>query len=156
MSATISKCGKYRYRLERTIGPTTKTCLFIMLNPSTADATLDDLTIKRCMRFAKDCGYGRMIVGNLFAFRTTYPTELKVAAKPEGLHNLRHLKAMCDEADMVIAAWGEDGKHFGQDKKILAQLKEWGVELHALKLTKDGHPRHPSRLSAALRPQPWA
>jgi hypothetical protein len=49
----------------------------------------------------------------------------------------------------------EDGKYLGQDRKILAKLKEWGVPLHILKLSKGGHPRHPSRLSAALVPQFW-
>ena len=67
MSATISKCGKYRYRLERVVGPGTKTCLFIMLNPSMADATNNDLTITRCISFAKASGCGRLLVGNLFA-----------------------------------------------------------------------------------------
>jgi hypothetical protein len=126
-----------------------------MLNPSTADATIDDLTIKRCMGFVKSFGYGRLVVGNLFAFRTTYPTELRIAAKPEGSYNLRHLKTMCEEAHLVIAAWGEDGTHLGQDEKILALLKEWAIEVHALKLTKKGFPRHPSRLSASLTPQLW-
>lgn len=155
MSAIVSKCKKYRYRLERTVGTETKTCLFIMLNPSKADAVKNDLTIKRCMGFAKAFGCGRLLVGNLFAFRTTWPKELKVAAKPEGPHNLRHLKAMCMEAEIVIAAWGADGKHLSQDQKVLVQLKNWGVKLHVLKLTKGGRPCHPSRLSAALRAQPW-
>lgn len=53
-----------------------------MLNPSTADENVDDPTIRRCINFAKDWGYGGMYVGNLFAFRTAYPKELKEAGFP--------------------------------------------------------------------------
>src|SRR5258705_129238 len=110
MSAIISNCGTYRYRLERVLGPQPKTCMFIMLNPSTADHVINDLTIKRCLGFAAACGCGRLLVGNLFAYRTTYPAELRRAVQPEGSYNSRHLKKMCVESDLVIAAWGEDGK----------------------------------------------
>lgn len=144
-----------RFRLERTVGDGKKTRLFIMLNPSTADATINDQTIKRCMSFARLFGCGRLLVGNPFAFRTTYRPELKAAPKPEGPCNVRYLKKMCGEAQNVIAAWGADGKHLGQADKILAQLKSWRVRIHVLKLTKDGHPRHPIRLSGALKPQQW-
>ena len=153
MSTIISNCGTYRYRLERIFGPQPETCMFIMLNPSTADHVINDLTVKRCLRFAAAFGCGRLLVGNLFAYRTTWPEELKLAVKPEGPNNLRHLKRMCMESNIVIAAWGENGKFLGQDQKILAKLWEWGVPLHVLKLSKGGHPRHPSRLSAALVPQ---
>jgi hypothetical protein len=155
MSAIISKCGKYRYRLERIVGPGSKTCLFIMLNPSTADAVTNDRTIRRCMGFAEAFGCGRLVVGNLFAFRTRKPAELRRAPSPEGPYNLRHLRKMCGEADIVIAAWGVSGKHLGQDDRVRQMLQTWGVPLHYLGLTKDGHPRHPLYMKGALRPRPW-
>lgn len=155
MGAIISKCGKYRYRLERKLGDSKKTCLFIMLNPSTADAVKNDRTIRRCMGFAEAFGCGRLIVGNLFAFRTRKPTELKQTISPEGPQNLRHLKKMCDEASIVIAAWGVHGRHRDQGERIRQMLQTWRVPLHYLELTKDGHPRHPLYLEGALRPQRW-
>jgi len=66
--ALISSCGKYRYHLERHWGDV-KPCLFIMLNPSTADGRKDDSTIKRCVAYAMSWGYGKLYVINLFALR---------------------------------------------------------------------------------------
>jgi hypothetical protein len=155
MSAIISKCGRYRYRLERIVGSSSKTCLFIMLNPSTADDVENDNTIRRCIRFANSFGCGRLIVGNLFAFRTRNPAELKQAMKPEGPHNLRHLKTMCSEASIVIAAWGAHGTHRDQHTKVLKKLDEWQVPVHFMKLTKRGPPYHPLYLKGNLKPQLW-
>lgn len=45
--ATISECGKYRYRLWRVWDESLPTCCFVMLNPSKADATEDDPTIRQ-------------------------------------------------------------------------------------------------------------
>ena len=154
MSAIISRCGQYRYRLERRLGPG-KTCLFIMLNPSTADAVIDDRTITRCIGFATSLGYGTLIVGNLFALRATKPADLRKAKDPEGPDNLKHLKKMCATADLCIAAWGDDGKFLMQGERIRKFLNPEGVELHFLELTKDGHPRHPLYLKKTLKPQRW-
>ena len=46
--------------------------LFIGLNPSTADETKNDPTIRRCINFAKDWGYGGVMIANLFAFCLLY------------------------------------------------------------------------------------
>jgi len=155
MSAIISKCGQYRYRLERIVGSKSKACLFIMLNPSTANDVENDNTIRRCIRFAASFGCGRLMVGNLFAFRTRNPAELKQALKPDGPHNLKHLRAMCNEASIVIAAWGSHGTHRNQHMKVLKKLDEWKVPVHFLKLTKGGQPSHPLYLKGDLKPQLW-
>ena len=68
-NAELSACGKYRYRLSRIWDDKKPLVLFIMLNPSTADAEQDDPTIRRCIAFAKNWGYGGFMAGNLFAFR---------------------------------------------------------------------------------------
>jgi hypothetical protein len=81
--ATLSDCGRYRYRLWRrwADGPTV---LFVMLNPSTADADVDDPTIRRCIGFARSWGAGALEVVNLYAWRATQPAELKAAVGPVG------------------------------------------------------------------------
>ena len=72
--ADISPCGRYRYSLWRKWGPGA-TCMFVGLNPSTADETADDPTIRRCMAFARDWGYGALCMANLFAYRATDPAD---------------------------------------------------------------------------------
>src|SRR3954454_15761859 len=86
-NAVISACGRYRYLLSRQVGPGLRTATFIMLNPSTADATNDDPTIRRCIGFARQWGCGRLAVLNLFAVRATDPAEMKRADDPVGPEN---------------------------------------------------------------------
>lgn len=155
MSAIISACGQYRYRLERELGPG-KTCLFIMFNPSTADAANNDPTVRRCIGFARTWGYGKLMVGNLFAFRTPYPDDLMLEPKPHGPRNLVHLKKMCDEADFHVIAWGTRGRYLDQNKAVLAKLEEWKIPVHFLKLTKEGHPQHPLYVKKTLVPARWS
>ena len=159
MSAIFSPCRVYRYRLEREIairldGPG-GACAFIMLNPSTADETLNDPTIRRCIGFAEAWGFSRLIIGNLFALRSTDPKALYSTPHPEGPDNDKHLKAICEEADMVIAAWGVHGAHRDRGKAVRQMLHPRGVDLHHLGLTKDEHPRHPLYLAKSTKPEPW-
>lgn len=78
--------GEYRYKLWRVTGaPGTSVALFVMLNPSTADATDDDPTIRRCIRFARDWGHARLLVANLYALRATDPRALSRHPDPVGI-----------------------------------------------------------------------
>ena len=145
--AIISKCGKYRYSLVREWNKNKGKVLFIMLNPSTADDEEDDKTIIRCINFAKDWGYGGLMVGNLFAYRTTYPKELFKTKNPEGKDNLKRIKQMIKRSDLVICAWGNKQ---GSPPKYLRELSE----LHYLKLLADRKtPGHPLRLKKDTKPK---
>ena len=77
-----------------------------MLNPSTADHLQDDPTIRRCIGFAQELGYGSLIIGNLFAYRATYPRDLLKAEDPSGKRNLEFLRKAHRQCDQVITAWG--------------------------------------------------
>lgn len=85
--AVISDDGLYRYLLERHWDDTTSSCTFVMLNPSTADALVDDPTIRRCVGFAKSFGCGSLRVVNLYAYRATKPAELWTVDDPVGPAN---------------------------------------------------------------------
>jgi hypothetical protein len=147
-NAVFSRCGRYRYVLTRQLGSGTKTATFIMLNPSTADATHDDPTIRRCMGFARHWWCGRLIVLNLFAFRATFPQDLKHAPDPVGPRNKvwvkRTLSAIpVEDREAVVCGWGVHGSHRQQDAVMREWLKTSGIESVALGMTRDGHPRHP-------------
>jgi hypothetical protein len=105
--ATISDCGKFRYRLFRKWGCGSP-LLFVMLNPSTADGEKDDATIRRCLRFAMAHDFGELEVVNLFAYRATDPKELRRAGYPVGPENDQHITDAVREAAAVCLAWGSN------------------------------------------------
>jgi len=157
-SAEISECGKYRWWLRRSwqVGGNGKSVNFIMLNPSKADALVDDPTIRRCMGFARDWGYSSLYIVNLFPWRATDPKELLELTYEEatgGERGDRELAAAVT-ADLVIAAWGasvpRNGKNHGRVQHALELLS--GKTLHCLGMTSTGAPRHPLYCRADLQP----
>lgn len=62
--ATFSKDRLYRYQLWRIWDESKPYMNVIGLNPSTADETKDDPTIRRCLGFAKAWGYGALRVAD--------------------------------------------------------------------------------------------
>ena len=151
MSAIISECGKYRYELRRKLSEHPGKVLFVMLNPSTADASVDDPTIRRCMGYAKDWGYGELIVCNLFAYRATKPDKLKSVGDPDGPFNEHYLRSAILEADLIICAWGINGQ--GKGREFIHYWPSRAYGLHYLELSKNGTPKHPLYLKKALKPK---
>ena len=157
--AIFSVDGCYRYVLTRTDQGGVGVCMFIMLNPSTADATTNDPTIRRCIGFAKAWGFNMLVIGNLFAYRTKDPNELLMVDDPVGPDgNNDFLKGMALCADLVICAWGNGqipvkGGHRALDVKLM--LEDMGANLHTLGMTKVWQPKHPLYLKADTQPQEW-
>jgi hypothetical protein len=149
--ADISSCGRYRYRLWRRWGYG-GFVLFIGLNPSTADASVDDPTIRRCVDFAQAWGFGGVMMVNLFAWRATDPRDMMAAKDPVGPDNNAALIHAYLTTEMAIAAWGTRGAFLGRD----AAVRDLLPDLHCLRLTRDGHPGHPLHLPRELRPMPWS
>lgn len=149
----LSKCKRYRYALSRVWAPDKDICMFIMLNPSTADANADDPTIRRCINFAGQWGYGGIYVANLFAIRGVNPKEALSVQDPVGPRNDLWIEKMAARAKLHIAAWGSHAagrKRGAAVRKILAP-----IELKCLGLTKDGYPRHPLYLRKDCHPINW-
>lgn len=146
-AAVISDCTLYRYLLIRAWDLTLPLLVFVMLNPSTATASLDDPTIRRCMGFARRDGYGGIIVVNLFAFRSPSPEAMKASQDPVGPLNADILDrtfayAVSVGAD-VIAGWGVHGEYRDQDYHVIARAEAAGIIAKCLGKSKGGHPRHP-------------
>ncbi len=147
--AELSYCGHYRYTLLRCWDADKPTLMFIMLNPSTADASHDDPTITRCIEFAKIWGYGELLVGNLFAWRTPNRHELRSVNDPIGKDNDHHLLRMARKAELIIAAWGNDGS---LHNRAHAMRRLFPGRLHALRITGSGQPGHPLYLPETSKP----
>lgn len=155
-SAQISRCGRYRYSLDRVWGnPYGPAVYWIMLNPSTADAEVDDPTIRRCIAFSKRQGAERLRVVNLWPYRSTDPKDLVDAAEAginingeQGEHHIDQALAEWGDDDKVVAAWGAGVEHLGwlASERVgwLVNLAhEYVTPLRSLGVTKAGHPRHP-------------
>lgn len=143
---------EYRYTLWRTWDQTRPFVQFICLNPSTADETKDDPTLRRCIGYAKDWGYGAVCMTNLFAFRATKPAAMKQAADPVGPLNDQILTDIGRSAGIIVCGWGPNGTHKGRDREVVELMR--GLNPHALVLTKDAHPGHPLMLEKSLKPFP--
>ena len=148
-TASISPCGLYRYRLGRRWSEG-RQMLFVMLNPSTADASLDDATIRRCIGFARREGCGAIEVVNLFAFRATNPAAIATAGDPIGPDNDSTIEAAARAGGIVVAAWGASvpRAHASRPAKVLRMLQGHGP-ISTLGLTRAGAPRNPLYLPAA-------
>lgn len=158
----------YRYALSRMMSPPPgpaphHTVVFVMLNPSTADATVDDPTIRRCKRFARDWAFGYLHVVNLFAWRATDPSAMRAAfERGEDVVGPMNDQAIADALSLVdgsgpkpaiIAAWGAVHA-FAKPRAqaVLAMMRRVG-SVHCLGKTLAGQPRHPLFVRADATPQ---
>lgn len=168
--AVISACGRYRYRLWREWRGThdpkhwwwmkhgdgkpvldgagaslgePKACVFIMLNPSTADGNHDDATIRRCIDFARRWKYERLEVVNLFAYRATQPEVLLTLnlGAAVGPNNLETVTELVADAGLVVCAWGNHGTYLSQWDTVLGWCGN--SKLYCLGVTNSGQPKHP-------------
>jgi hypothetical protein len=149
--ALFSRDRRYRYRLWRRWDRSLPLVAFCMLNPSTADERSDDPTIRRCIGFARDWGYGGVEIVNLFALRATDPRELRRAGDPIGRRNDAYLIEAAQRAAAVVIAWGIHGALRSRGAAGLALLSP-RARLLALGWTRVGEPRHPLYLRRDVRP----
>jgi hypothetical protein len=148
--AVVSSCGLYRYYLRRQWDESLLLMFVVMLNPSTADATNDDATIRKLMGFARRLGFGGVVVCNVYAFRATAPGNMRKAADPIGPDNDKWLQRIAmfakREAVPVVCAWGANMRDDPRAMDVCALLKSQGATLAAFSFTSDGIPRHPLML----------
>ena len=147
-SAVISQDGIYRYELSRSWDTDKPYVMFIMLNPSTADGGKDDPTIRRCINFAKSWGYGGIHVGNLYAYRSTNPKDLKKVANPWGPDNDIHLILMAGRSEIIICAWGNNSGVPARIWEIFSNSR-----LYYIEKSVNGTPKHPLYLKGNLTPK---
>ena len=157
--AVISPCGKYRYVLTRQIQTTLplpgEPILFVMLNPSTADASIDDPTIRRCMGFARAWGRNGICVANLFAIRSTDPAGIAAASDPVGPENNAWLQRLASQCKDVVCAWGSHKQAAHRQRYVRDIMLDAGAQIWCLGTTKDGSPRHPLYVPNSQQLERW-
>lgn len=165
MSSSIARSGvtyqNHRFVLRREWLGAGGTVHFVMLNPSTATDTVDDATIRKCVGFGKRWGFSKLVVTNLFAYRTTYPTDLAsligdghIDLATGGELNCGFALEAVETSDMTVCAWGDCGEAFLKHTPIPSIL--CAFELFCIGTTKNGSPLHPSRAPYTEAPLRYA
>jgi hypothetical protein len=155
--------ANHRYVLRRSWIGNGGVVNFIMLNPSTADDTFDDATIRRCVGFAKRWGYCGLVVTNLFAYRATDPKDLKALLLTNGgfreaigEDNTAHIDREARMAHLVVCAWGDNvdsmPEYIGR-RDVDVMLMIGKRDLYCIRRTKKGNPAHPVRESYTDAPE---
>jgi len=167
--AIFSEDMRHRYLLtreflgfdgSRSLQP--KTVAFILLNPSTADESVADPTVRRCMTYARDWGYTKLVVLNLFALRSTAPKVLYSDPDPVGAENDSHIWQVVNPRweslhgkPLIVCAWGTHGNLYNRDATVKLLITGSGVKLTCLRQNADGSPAHPLYLPKNLAPIPF-
>jgi hypothetical protein len=151
-TAEFSADKRYRYTLSREFSGGSGAAAWIMLNPSTATATEDDPTIRRCIGFSRAWGYRQLYILNLFAFRATDPKELLKTGSPGpvGPYNDEWIRTILSQADMIVCAWGAKAAEVdkGRAADVVTVARATKKPVRCLGTTKDGYPKHPLYLAA--------
>ena len=151
----FSPCRKYRYTLSVAWDHKKPIQPFIGLNPSTADETKDDPTVRKCIKWSLQWGAGGFLMLNLFAWRDTDPRGMLRAADPIGEKNTAHhlVEYVSRQAFRPpVAAWGRYGWHRGQAGLVHDAFLAAGIPLCCMRVNKDGSPEHPLYLPNATTP----
>lgn len=162
-AAVISLDGRYRYSLTRTwakpVNRESRVMVFVMLNPSTADAAHDDPTIRRCRGFALREGMDGLFVVNLYALRATNPQELLSAEDPVGPDNDTHVAHVfsmaADRGWSIVAAWGAGKYPEAVAGRVDTVCALSAAAVSCLGISKGGAPRHPLYLPRTAPLAPW-
>ncbi|MGB0683418.1 MAG: DUF1643 domain-containing protein [Magnetovibrionaceae bacterium] len=171
--AELSPCGSLRFTLSRTWRAGPHVC-FIGLNPSTADASKDDPTVRRWTHFAHAWGYGGFTAVNVFPVRSAKVADCRAWADWEKngpdfwardrIHqNLGIVAREAKRAGLVVACWGAQtwaGDWIDQViEEVQAGYEPW-PDLYCFGLTKAGDPKHPmargrDRIPNSAQPVIW-
>lgn len=158
--AEFSPCGQYRYTLTRSWDSDAIQALWILLNPSKADAKVDDATVRKLNGFSFRMGFGGYTLANMFAFCATDPEDLRKARKAGtdivGAANNLHLDRLLSTHEHVICAWGGRANiSIRRTAEVVLKVKQSGRYAKCLGRSKHGHPLHPLYLSYTSRLAPY-
>lgn len=160
MSAIISSCCGYRYRLEREVAPTGHVVAFFGVNPSRADASVRDQTDLKWTGFAHRWGARKYIAGNPFAWRSPHVRDMISVVDPIGPENDMHLAEIIADADLLVPCWGDRGKLPRSMRPrldvVADMLRAAGKPVMVFGLTAKGDPMHPLMLAYDTRLIEWS
>ncbi len=155
-SANISDCGRYRFKLNRSwvdIFDARRSALWVMLNPSTADANVDDPTMRRVINFSSRDDFTSLTVINLCPYITANPANLKRRTHEElfPMGYFDEIRVKLGEYDTMICGWGSGAVSMLSRESLISSMSMIRAialgfdkaDVMCLGLSKQGHPRHP-------------
>lgn len=155
--ATYDASGGYRYDLGRVWDESAPVAVWIMLNPSAANATHDDPTMRRVTGFTRREGLGGFVAVNLSAYCTHRPIDLRLAGDDvvDATNEAWVASTIAERSGPVIAAWGASATRLPcrPIPDVIAHLCDG--DLWCFGTTKDGHPRHPLYLRGDTPLERW-
>ena len=154
VSPIISRCQKYRYRLSEVWDPSKPLVMWILMNPSVACLKYRDPTLRKTGNFSRAWGYGGQIIANVHAYRATDKSRLLEVDDPVGPENNEAIRAMAQEVDRIILAFGKPPRQLRRHGQDVIDLLSDHPGLCYLRIAKDGvTPNHPLYLPADTVPQ---
>lgn len=148
-----------RYWFEAALSGVGGACLFLMLNPSSADEQVQDRTVGKCKEFAERGGYGKLAIVNLLSYRSPNPEEALAHCGYRDTLNERHVAEAARQADAIVCAWGNWGSRAREQVAAVGEML--CAEGHEKKLrilgdlTQKSQPPHPARLGYERELRPW-
>jgi hypothetical protein len=141
MGVIFSEDGRYRYVLWRVWSQVKPYLLFVGLNPSKANSTINDPTITRLMVRASTAGYGGLFAANLYSLVSSAPGILWQKEDSIGIDNDRYLQKLIDIAasGRVLCGWGSYPPAKDRAQSVLKMIPD----PYCLGQNSDGQPRHP-------------
>ena len=141
--AIYSDSEKHRYVLNRVWDVEGKCMLFVGLNPSTATEVANDPTVARVINYAKRENFGSAVVCNIFSYRATLPSDMRLFQDPIGKENDKHILEESEKADIILLGWGNHASFLDRGKSVLKLLQPYREKLYCLGFTKSLEPKHP-------------
>jgi len=161
-TAEFSECMTYRYLLTRKLKGHGGVCVFIMLNPSEADAFLPDPTVGRCIDFGNSWNCSELFIVNLSPLRSKDPKDLNGAEyAPHVMYEnwkwiLKVLRAAAiHEGSKIVVGWGNNALDHEICRYFKDKIKNSGAPLLTLIENMTGEPRHPLYILSTQQLTPY-
>lgn len=148
---------EHRLELWRIWGDPKPFVLWIGMNPSTAEADVDDNTVRIEQRFSREWGFAAYCKTNVMSYRVTNPAGLlQPGVNPADQRNLDIILGLAQQAGTVVLTIGSLPprlRPYGET--VVRVLANAGIQMKCLGVTADGSPRHVRGLPARAEPQPF-
>jgi hypothetical protein len=159
--ACFSSDRRFRYALWRRWDPRGSSVGFLLLNPSIADESVLDSTLRRCKAYSVSWGHGQMFVANIFPLVSTDRSVLLTTPDRDGEpgRNEAHITDLLYRCDILVLGFGNEPSKpklrysVTRLRRLFETLERHGMPAPmALGLNSNGLPKHPLYIAGHVKP----